>query len=116
MNQRSCSAALAALITLAPLAAQDAVDASARTEDYAFASPVRLEADGKPIDIGVISTIAHAGPWIADIDGDGDRDLLVGDFRGYFWLFDNTVTDESPAYTAKGKLQAGGEDAKTPVY
>ncbi len=78
--------------------------------------PVRLEADGEPINIGKLSSIAHAGPSIADVDGDGDRDLLVGDFPGYFWLFDNKGTEEKPVYTGKGKLQAGGEDAKTPVY
>lgn len=78
--------------------------------------PVRLEADGEPIDIGKLSRIAHAGPWVADVDGDGDRDLLVGDFPGYFWLFDNQGTEDKPNLTCKGKLQAGGEDAKTPVY
>ena len=81
-----------------------------------FHAPVRLEADGKPIDIGRLSKIAHAGPWIEDIDGDGDRDLLVGDFPGYFWHFENTGDDEKPVYTSKGKLQAGGTAAKTPVY
>jgi hypothetical protein len=81
-----------------------------------LAAPVRLEADGKPINIGDLSSIAHAGPWIADVDNDGDRDLLVGDFPGYFWLFDNVGSESEPKYTAKGKLQAGGVDAKTPVY
>ena len=79
-------------------------------------APVRLEADGKPIDIGSLSSIAHAGPCIADVDGDGDRDLLVGDFPGYFWYFENEGDDATPVYTSKGKLQAGGEAAKTPVY
>ena len=77
---------------------------------------LRLEADGKPIEIGEFSNIAHAGPTIADIDGDGDRDLLVGDFPGYFWLFENEGTEQDPSYVSKGKLQAGGVDAKTPVY
>lgn len=81
-----------------------------------FAPPVRLEADGKPIDIGALSDIAHAGPCLGDFTGDGVRDLLVGDFPGYFWLFENTGTDKEPKFAAKGKLQAGGEDAKTPVY
>ena len=78
--------------------------------------PVRLEADGEPINIGKLSSAAHAGPWIADVDGDGDRDLLVGDFPGYFWLFENKGTEEKPVYTSRGRLRAGGEDAKTPVY
>jgi len=81
-----------------------------------LAPPVRLQADGKPIDIGSLSNIAHAGPWLGDYDGDGDRDLLVGDFPGYFWRFDNVGTDAAPKFTSKGKLQAGGKDAKTPVY
>lgn len=78
--------------------------------------PVRLEADGQPIDIGLLSGYAHAGPTLGDVDGDGDRDLLVGDFPGHFWLFENTGSDTEPVYTARGKLQAGGGDAKTPVY
>ena len=81
-----------------------------------LANPVRLKADGKPIDIGSLSNIAHAGPVIADVDCDGDKDLLVGDFPGYFWFFENENTDQDPRYTSKGKLQAGGEDARTPVY
>jgi hypothetical protein len=98
-------AALAALVALTgPLAAQDLLP------------PVRLEADGQPIDIGRLSDFAHAGPWLADVDGDGDRDLLVGDFPGQFWRFDNTGTDHAPTYAARGKLQAGGADAKVPVY
>ena len=79
-------------------------------------SPVKLQADGRSIDTGILSGIGHAGPLVADIDCDGDRDLLVGDFPGYFWYFENDGTDEEPDYISKGKLQAGGEDAKTPVY
>ena len=85
-------------------------------------TPVRLEADGDPIDIAVQqkkangSIIAHAGPTIADVDGDGDGDLVVGDFPGHFWLFENETNDDNPRYVSKGKLQAGKEAAKTPVY
>ena len=111
--------AAAALLTM-PVCGQDRTvaeaAAKAMTDGAVFAQPVRLEADGKPIDIGRLSRSAHAGPWLADIDGDGDRDLLVGDFPGHFWLFDNKGTDKQPVYAARGKFQAGGQNAKTPVY
>ncbi len=81
-----------------------------------LAKPVRLAADGEPIDIGKLSSAAHAAPWIADVDGDGNRDLLVGDLSGDFWFFKNTNDDNDPQYTSRGKLPVGGADASTPVY
>lgn len=121
MQTSPTSVVLASLLTgfaADLLAQQPEVSAGAGQDPAAsiFEPPVRLEADGAPIDIGRLSQFAHAGPCLADLDGDGDRDLLVGDFPGCFWLFENTGTDRAPVYAGKGKWQAGGEDAKTPVY
>ena len=92
--------------------AQDAP--SSRSRD--LAAPVRLTAGTEPIDIGKLSAYAHAGPVVFDVDGDGRRDLVVGDFPGNFWLFRNAGTEAHPVYEAGRKLTAGGADAKVPVY
>ncbi len=113
MKPESMLIAIAASLAASTAFAQEAASPAERGE---LAPPVRLEADGRPIDIGTLSKYAHAGPWLADVDGDGDRDLLVGDFPGYFWFFQNAGTEREPVYTSKGKLQAGGTAAKTPVY
>ena len=82
-----------------------------------FHPPVRLAADGQPIDLGKLASQGHAGPCFEDIDGDGAKDLLVGAFPGNFWFFKNKSSDSStPEFNLVGKLQAGGEDAEAPIY
>ena len=39
-------------------------------------TPVRITANGVPIDV----TTGHAAPYFIDFDGDGIRDLLVGEY------------------------------------
>ena len=116
MNTNTPLAVVGTLALAAAGLAQSNGGRAAEPAPTVFSDPVRLQADGKPIDIGKLSKFAHAGPWLADVDGDGARDLVVGDFPGHFWLFANVGTDRDPVFAGRGELQAGGEPAKTPVY
>lgn len=54
----------------------DKKDAATTAE---FEKPVRVQLDGKPIQV---EAPGYACPAWADMDGDGTKDLLVGQFAG----------------------------------
>ena len=47
------------------------------------------------------STNTYSAPCLADLDGDGDYDLLVGRQDGYTYGYENTGTTNSPVWTRK---------------
>jgi len=77
-----------------------------------LAPPVRIEAAGKPIDTG---GLGHAAPCVADIDGDGIQDLLVGQFSGgSLWVYRNEGTNAQPKLAAGVKFKDGMEGGCVP--
>ena len=77
-----------------------------------FSDPVRIEAAGKPVDTG---NIGHAAPFICDFDGDGVRDLLVGEFSGgTLWIYHNDGSNKSPKFAEGVKFKDGADDGTVP--
>lgn len=70
--------------------------------------PVRLKAGDAFVDTG--PSIGHSGPLFADLDGDGKKDLLVGNFKGTIQVYKNTG-EKQPSLVSVGLLQADGKDA-----
>ena len=76
-----------------------------------FAAPVKLQRDGKAINLGASSTV-----FAADWRGTGRLDLMVGNMRGDLYLLPNDGTNVKPAYGAPRKLEAGGQPIKGPHH
>lgn len=97
-------------------------------------APTRIQANGSPIDV----TVGHAAPFMRDMDGDGIRDLLVGEYgdapfdgsrmpaatykkwgddfaQGKLRIYRNTGSNTNPVFGKFKYLQAGGEDASIPT-
>ncbi len=77
-----------------------------------FESPFRIKTQAGFAD----ADTGHAAPYLFDIDGDGQRNLLVGQFgEGKLRIYRNTGTDAKPDYAAHTFFEAGGTVATTPA-
>lgn len=74
-----------------------------------FQTPVRLMAGDEVIRV---ESPGYAAPCWADIDGDGKKDLLVGQFsQGKIKVYKNLGDGK---FAAGSWLSAGGKDAEIP--
>lgn len=123
-------------VPLLPLAAGALLAGAAAAQASDLQPPVRIFAGGEAIDV----TTGHAAPYVRDVDGDGKRDLLVGEFgdgefpvdqlpaaladgwkrpgtfaNGRVRIYRNVGTDTAPRFDGFEYLRAGGGIATVPI-
>ena len=107
--------AAAAAVAL-PAAAFAAENAAGGAKGSSLAAPVQVMSEGKPLDVG---EIGHAAPYTADFDGDGKRDLLVGNFgsdgKGKILIYKNEGTDAEPKFGKYDYFKVGADLGTVPV-
>lgn len=75
-----------------------------------FGSYSWIEATGGRIDVGY-----YGAPCIVDWDGDGLKDLVLGQFSsGKIRFYVNSGSNDSPAFTAYSYIQSSGVDITLP--
>ncbi len=75
-----------------------------------FLNPVYIQASGRNIDVGY-----YGHPYTYDWDGDGKKDLIVGQFHyGNIRYYRNLGTNNNPSYGDSVLLQAGGSTITLP--
>ncbi|MFW6125218.1 MAG: FG-GAP repeat domain-containing protein [Pirellulales bacterium] len=73
--------------------------------------PIKIQAGGEPINVEV----GHAAPFVADFDGDGLKDLLVGQFGGgKLRIYANRGTNSQPRFEDFTWFEAGGATGSVP--
>ncbi len=72
-----------------------------------FASPFFVKANG----VDLVVTASIPDPCVVDWDGDGLKDLVIGQFAyGKIRFYPNSGTNADPVFTTYTFLQAGGVD------
>jgi len=77
-----------------------------------LAPPVQLRAGGQPINVDM----GHAAPFVADLKGDGNMVLLVGQFgEGRLRLYPNVGSKNDPQFDKFDWFKVGGKPVSVPA-
>ncbi|MFH1563092.1 MAG: FG-GAP-like repeat-containing protein [Nitrospirota bacterium] len=77
----------------------------------AFGSSTLISAGGLPIDVG-----DNAAPFVTDFNGDGKKDLLIGERYGKITCYQNQGQDDNPTFTTGSFVHATGSDIDVGDY
>ncbi len=78
-----------------------------------LAPPVKVMVAGKPLDVG---GVGYAAPFVADFDGDGVNDLLVGQFsEGKLCIYRNEGTNAKPRFEKFTWFMDGKPEGRVPT-
>ncbi|MCX6928903.1 MAG: VCBS repeat-containing protein [Verrucomicrobia bacterium] len=109
-SRRAKVGSLKPLIAVLTLAFAPASLEVVSAQQIQFRPGTLLQAAGHSLNVG-----SYAIPCVADWNGDGRKDLLVGyQTASKIVLYLNTGSDASPAFTTSVTLQAGGTDINLP--
>ena len=77
-----------------------------------LAPPIQLQAGGQPINVDM----GHAAPFVADLKGDGNMTLLVGQFgEGRLRLYPNVGRKNDPKFDKFDWFKVGGKPVSVPA-
>ena len=77
-----------------------------------LAPPVQVQAGGQPINVDM----GHAAPFVADLKGDGNMTLLVGQIgEGKLRLYSNVGTRKEPKFDKFEWFQVDGKVVTLPA-
>jgi hypothetical protein len=109
MKPRWITASAALAVLAWPLAADEP-----RSDQAAqLAKPFKVQVAGKPLDV---ENVGHAHPFLGDFDGDGVKDLLVGEFKdGKLRIYKNVGTNSEPRFDNHVWFLDGKPEGRVPT-